>query len=619
MKTEVFISACVLISLTGFSQKRVMISKEWQNYGVRIDNYVKQNPEEQQLILPLKNSCLLEEDIGTTYYDLQTMASTQKRIHVFDDGTMGAVWTMGFDYTAFWDRGTGYNYYDGASWGPFPDSIIESNRSGWPEYAPYGENGEIVVSHISGAGEAEGLTLLKRENKGTGDWEELNFLGPPDCEDLKWPRIATGGVSNSVIHLLAVTAPTSNCGFPYQGQEVAILYSRSFDGGGNWNPENYVIPDIDSSYYNGFSADVYEIRADGDNVGILIGDPWIGLLLLKSTDGGDTWTKTIIWDHPYPFWINGQETDTFYCADGAHSLDFDDNGITHVVFGINRTYSDAAGSYWFPAVDGIGYWNENRPTFSNNLNALSPYGDPGSELEENYSLIGWTQDVNQNGQLDILEDWGRYYLGFSSMPQIIFDESSNILVLVFSSVTETYDNGAQNYRHLWMRGSPNGSWWGAFHDLTNDLSHLYDECVFPSLATFSDDAYYLTYQRDNEPGLAVRGDLDEYTENQITFMTTYLGVGFNEKEISGEILSVSQNQPNPFRGETKVKVELFESANVSLTMTTLTGQKVQELNKGPLQPGVNIITIDAAGLKPGVYFYTVKAGDNSITKKMIIK
>lgn len=622
MKKTVFVSACVLISISTFSQKRVMISKEMQNHGVRVDNSYNQTWEGSQIKAPYKNSCFLEEDLGTTYYDLQTLASMQQRLHVFDDGTMGAVWTMGFDYTAFPDRGTGYNYYDGASWGPFPDSIIESNRSGWPEYAPYGENGEIVVSHISGAGEAEGLTLLKRENKGTGDWEELNFLGPPDCEDLKWPRIATGGVSNSVIHLLAVTAPTSNCGFPYQGQEVAILYSRSADGGSTWNPENFVIPDIDSSYYNGFSADVYEIRAEGDKVGILIGDPWIGLLLLKSNDGGNTWTKTIIWEHPYPFWIVGEETDTFYCADGAHSLDFDNDGIVHVVFGINRAYSEPSGTYWFPAVDGIGYWNENRPTFSNNLNALSPYGDPGSELVENYSLIGWTQDVNQNGQLDILEDWGRYYLGFSSMPQIIFDESSNILVLVFSSVTETYDNGIQNYRHLWMRGSfYNGNYWSQFYDLTSDPSHIFDECVFPSLAPYSDEweTYYLSYQNDDEPGLAIRGDLDPYTENHITFMKTDFGVGIEEKQKSGEILSVSQNQPNPFSSETKVKVEIFEAADVILNLTTLTGQKVLELNKGHLQPGVHIITIDAARINPGVYFYTMKAGDNCITKKMIIK
>jgi len=65
--------------------------------------------------------------------------------------------------------------------------------------------------------------------------------------------------------------------------------------------------------------------------------------------------------------------------------------MVHVVFGINKSYSDGTGRFWFPEVGGIGYWNEDRSTFSNNINALNPYNHPDSELEENYSLIGWTQ------------------------------------------------------------------------------------------------------------------------------------------------------------------------------------------------------------------------------------
>lgn len=619
MKIAVFISAFVLTGITGFSQQRVVISKEWQNHAVRVDDSYYQVSKREELKPPYKASCLLEENIGTTYYDLQTTSSMQKHLYAFDDGSMGSVWTMGFDYPAFGDRGTGYNYYDGANWGPFPGNIIESNRSGWAEYAPYGENGEIIVSHISGADSAVGLTLSKRENKGTGAWEELNFLGPPECDNnILWPRIVTGGVNHSVIHLLAVTPPTSNCGFPYMDQEIAILYSRSFDGGNSWNPENYIIPEINSNYYNGFSADVYDITADGDRVGILIGDPWIGLLLLKSTDGGDTWEKTIIWDHPYPFHTY-EVTDTFYCADGAHSLAFDNDGMAHVVFGINRTYADVAGTYWFPAVDGIGYWNENRPTFSNNLNALSPYGDPGSELVENYSLIGWTQDINGNGLLDLLPESGIYYLGFSSMPQIVVNEENEIFV-VYSSVTETYNNGLQNYRHIWARNSPNGITWNSFIHLTSSICHCLHENVFPSLTSGSEsNTYVLSFQYDIEPGLAVRGDNDPYTENFISFMEVDGITGTEENGALENNFRVSQNHPNPFSSETKVKAELNEAAHVSLILTTLTGQKVLQINKGYLQAGVHIITLHAAGLNPGLYFYTIKAGEFSDTKKMIIK
>ena len=51
--------------------------------------------------LSLKDGWLDEEDIiGTTWYDLQTNKALQNRIWCYDDGTIGAVWTMGMEATA---------------------------------------------------------------------------------------------------------------------------------------------------------------------------------------------------------------------------------------------------------------------------------------------------------------------------------------------------------------------------------------------------------------------------------------------------------------------------------------------------------------------------------------
>ncbi|MCB0806390.1 MAG: hypothetical protein KDC05_11375, partial [Bacteroidales bacterium] len=89
-----------------------------------------------------------EAPMGTTWYDLQSNSSNANRIYKFDDGTIGGVWTWAID-PGFSDRGTGYNYYDGSTWGPAVTERIEEDRTGWPSYAPFGDNGEIVVSHYS--------------------------------------------------------------------------------------------------------------------------------------------------------------------------------------------------------------------------------------------------------------------------------------------------------------------------------------------------------------------------------------------------------------------------------------------------------------------------------------
>ena len=344
---------------------------------------------------------------------------------------------------------------------------------------------------------------------------------------------------------------------------------------------------------------------------------------MKSSDGGNTWSKTVIWEHPYPLFNPALpfETDTFYCVDGAHHLAFDSEGMVHVVFGINRARASDTQTFWFPLVDGVGYWNENRPTFSSDMNALNPYGEPGTELEENYSLIGWMQDVDGSGTLEILEEVGAYFVGASSMPQIVITDEDELLV-VYSSVTENYNNSEQNYRHLWARYSPDGDLWGKFVDLNTDLIHIIDECVFPSIASKADDYLYLIYQTDDLPGLALRGDLDPYSNNTIWFLKEDLDelfVGKTENQFAVYDYDVLQNYPNPASEITTVTVNIRKETSFKIDVMNMIGQKVMTVDAGSVKPGMNQVELNVSNLIPGIYFYTVKAGDAEVTKKMMVE
>ena len=623
MNRVLLLSAIMTLSVLTFAQTKTNAPKYVRDISVERVAPTTETMNFSHDVLPSTSPQEVSEEavIGTTYYDLQTNTSMQNRLYMYPDGTAAGVFTFGMDHPNFAnDRGTGYNYYDGSAWGAYPTEKIEDTRCGWPAYAPLGENGEIVVTH---SGNIDiGLLFNKRVEKGTGDWTQFTFQGP-DGHDLLWPRIVTGGVDHSVIHLIAITTPEGNGGTLYEGLDGAVLYSRSSDGGATWDIENLLFDELSSEIYSSWDGDTYEIQAKGDVVAFLIGDSWRDLVLMKSTDGGETFEKTIIWDNLYKDWSTGTVTDTFYCVDGAKSLTFDNNDMVHVAFGINRALSiDGTAQSWFPGVDGLGYWNENRPTFSNNKHSLNPYNHPDSELEDNYSLIGWAQDYNGNGELEILWDnIALYYIGLSSQPQIHVDEQNKVFI-GYSSVTETFDDGVQTFRHLWMRTSPDlGTTWGDFHHLTSDLIHIFDENVFPSIASYSDDAVYLTWQTDDQPGLAVRGDEDPYGENFIRFMKIYKAdvVGVKETKNILSQTDVSQNFPNPFNENSTVVVNLSEKADLSLEVINITGQKVYELKTRNGSVGANILTIDGSNLTSGVYFYTVKAGDSSVTKKMIVE
>jgi hypothetical protein len=574
--------------------------------------------------LPLKQSpaiTITEEEIGDTRYDNQSNASIPKKIVLFDDGTIGATWTRSMEEGSFFaDRGTGYNYFDGVAWGEWPTSRVEDIKIHRPVYAPWGENGEMLVSHTSGSG----LYMAYRAEKGTGDWDFETISGPPGEDYVVWPRAVSSGPDNSRIHLLSLTLPESHGGSTYEFLDGALLYSYSPNGGESWEVEMEILDGMTADDFYGFGGDSYAFaEPSGDVVAFVFGEPGNGLYLMKSTDGGLTFEKTTIWETPYPGVQSGIATDTFYCADGSHSLAIDDFGKVHVAFGITRIQGiENDLPYQYLWIDGIAYWNEDMPGFSSNINALSPYDHPDSELIEDYNLIGWTQDINNNGQLDFLDDLGRYNIGLSSQPQLVIDEEE--IFLVYSSVTETYSNGLKNYRHLWSRAGHISEvstiWFPSFNHLTSDLSHIFDECVYPAVAANSDDYIHLIYQVDTEPGIASWYQQHDYTDNQITYIkepkSVIIGIGQQFQPVNQ--LNVAQNYPNPFHGITRIYAETIASGTLSIKVITLSGQVVYEEFRRHVQPGEHFFELNGQHFTNGIYFYTITDGKSTVTKKMIV-
>ncbi len=623
MKKAFTLLISLFIAGTLIAQQRAMVDKSLRgNYKekpkpvLEANNFGPSSPS----ILKTVGITAEEDEVGITRYDDQSNAAMQNRIYLYDDGTIGVTWIFGLlDGDGFSDRGAGYNYFDGNAWGDPPDARVEDERCGWPSYSPWGENGEVIVTHTG----ADGYKISKRTEKGTSDWEFTLFPGPPDHEYTIWNRSITSGIDHSRLHVLSLTAPTAYAGTVYEGLDGALTYSYSDDGGESWEMEHELLDGMTSDDYFGFNSDNYSwAEPKGDVIAFIVGAEWHDLFLMKSTDGGDTWTKTVIWNHPFPLWDPNAQfvTETFYCNDGAHHVALDNDGKAHVVFGINSTYSDGTTTYWDPLVGGIAYWNEDMPAFSDELMALSPYGDPGTELVEDYNFIGWEQDVDGDGDITYLNEIAYYYLGLSSMPQIVVGQNNDLYV-VYSSVTETFSNGTMNFRHIWARMSPNGGvFWSDFFDLTSDLIHIFDECVYPSVAANSDENIYLTYQKDGEPGNMVWGGQGGYGDNDIVVMKVSKDdiTGINENKAFIHDYDVGQNQPNPFSTSTTINVNLRKQAMLHLEVINMMGKQVY---KKALQanPGMNSFEINAEGMAKGVYFYTVKAGDSSVTKKMIIE
>ncbi len=646
MKRFFLLTLVLSIAAAGFSQKLTPVAKNVKDISVNRAYRVPVDPVAPMVNYQgvpsgeLKNATTrgAETEIIETVYDLQTNSNLSNRIWAWEDGTVAAVATRGIEEPSgfiFPDRGTGYNYYDGTTWAPKPNARIESVKTGWPSIAGLGTNGEIVVAHNSD----RMLNISTRENKGTGTWSEQVYEGPDGTSGpgYLWPRLVTGGENNNTIHMIALTAPDANGGAPYMGQDGALLYNRSTDGGQTWDIQHMLIDGMGSDYYLKISADDYVMTAKGNTVAILLCSPWYDLVMFKSTDNGETWDKTVIWEHPYPFFdlATTLTSDTLCAPDGSSDIALDDNGMAHVVWGITRVARLEVAppdpnnySYW-PFTDGVGYWDETMeapiPEAENPHHTMSDV-----YLDELGMLVGWSQDVNGSGiRLDFegtAETPFAVYreLGISGMPTISIQGS--MIMLAYSSVTETFltADGGMNYKHIWTRYSYDlGQTWKDFHDLVADnIFHLYDECVYPVLAKQGNNgAYDLIYMADNIPGVYL--DEDEQTEpttNRIIHKRVDFTVGVNDP--AGHVnnaVNVSQCYPNPTSGTSEIVVDLNSAANVGVEIFNMTGQKVQEFPARNMQAGSHTLTINAESFSPGVYFYTVNAGTESVTKKMIVE
>ena len=90
-----------------------------------------------------------------------------------------------------------------------------------------------------------------------------------------------------------------------------------------------------------------------------------------------------------------------------------------------------------------------------------------------------------------------------------------------------------------------------------------------------------------------------------------------------------QNYPNPFNPETWIPFQLSEDSEVVIQIYSINGQLIKVLDLGRKRAGLYLTRDTAAcwdgandtgeSVASGLYFYNIKAGDFSATRKMVVK
>jgi len=81
---------------------------------------------------------------------------------------------------------------------------------------------------------------------------------------------------------------------------------------------------------------------------------------------------------------------------------------------------------------------------------------------------------------------------------------------------------------------------------------------------------------------------------------------------------LQQNYPNPFNPTTSINYSLNKKSHVELKVFNILGAEVRTLVNENKNAGKYDVSLDATDLSSGVYFYRLRAGDQTITRKMML-
>ncbi|MBI2420052.1 MAG: T9SS type A sorting domain-containing protein [Ignavibacteriales bacterium] len=144
-------------------------------------------------------------------------------------------------------------------------------------------------------------------------------------------------------------------------------------------------------------------------------------------------------------------------------------------------------------------------------------------------------------------------------------------------------------------------------------------CMYPGADTVNGGVTPL----DNEAPFGKYHIIVEAHPSPTTIVTNevwglLVGVICDDNSAKAADFSLSQNYPNPFNPTTNFSYTIPMDAKVSLKVYNSMGEEVAMVFEGFQHAGKWNASINGYGLSSGVYFYTLRAGKFSATRKMLL-
>ncbi|MGF1668806.1 MAG: PQQ-dependent sugar dehydrogenase [Balneolaceae bacterium] len=107
-------------------------------------------------------------------------------------------------------------------------------------------------------------------------------------------------------------------------------------------------------------------------------------------------------------------------------------------------------------------------------------------------------------------------------------------------------------------------------------------------------------------------------DGNIYRINTSVASSIEEESLIPENIRLSQNYPNPFNPNTVISFTLPESAEVTLEIYNIVGQKIETLVSRRLSAGEHSVNFNASNLSSGIYVYVLRTDSRTLTRTMTL-
>jgi len=346
---------------------------------------------------------------------------------------------------------------------------------------------------------------------------------------------------------------------------------------------------------------------NGNYLAVVTDDGAEFVYLYTSEDGGDTWTEEVIGEQLVSPVVNRPGYMPLFVNFGQRSYAVDNNGVVHVGFnGYSMAVSGTDTSFAFPA----SYWNSRDKDWiaisdeSEELGAELANLRQGNGIGNSYP----TPTVSPDGAVvSILYQAPEYDGGvLQTYPG---DGSADNFECFQTDIKHTYsEDGGKTFSTPEKVSSELGrseKFPSAYDWLTNDGDQYTVRYVF-----FVDDVPGVSLFGYNSGSSGGYWNYDEFT-----FTANPSSV--RKEELANEF-SLQQNYPNPFNPSTTIQYSVPQLSDVSIKVYDVLGKEVANLVDAQQTQGVYEVAFDASNLASGMYIYTIKAGNFTSSKKMLL-